>query len=250
MASTDLSALPIPAGCREWVLAADPVTQIRNHPVTVDLDWWNTSLSERGLAGGPVTGIAADGRTVDTGRCNITRGHVFDLSPQASTDPVAAQRLLWHALAWGSGLKYRLNHQRMNSIAADAARLSDALVTAAGQAADDPIAAYRSLYPNDSTLITGLGPAFLTKYLYFAGQSDTAQPSLILDSRVAASLVRLGWTSLHPGGAWPAVTYERYLGLVNRWVEEMAPDRNNPPRADLVERWLFDHHPADVPADE
>jgi hypothetical protein len=84
-------------------------------------------------------------------------------------------------------------------------------------------------------------PAFFTKYLYFAGAGDPRHPCVILDSRVAAALVRIGWTSLHTKGGWPAITYSRYLDLLGRWSSELGSGRQDgSPRLDLLERWLFD----------
>ena len=41
------------------------------------------------------------------------------MSKTIAVDGDAALRLLWHALAWGSGVRQRKNHQRMDSVAAD-----------------------------------------------------------------------------------------------------------------------------------
>lgn len=250
MTATDLAALHPSDDARRWVASADPAAEIFDHAITVDLDWWNSSLSERGLPGGPVTGLSAASGVVDSGRQVITRGHVFSLAAGAADDPDAALRLLWHALAWGSGLKYRLDHQRMDSIADDLPGTSEALAAAARLSRVSPAEAYRRLYAGDRTLIGSLGPAFFTKYLYFAGGGKADHPCLILDSRVAASLVGQGWISLNPGGAWPASTYERYVNLLNRWRRELTDQAGHEPRADLIERWLFDSHPADAPEDE
>ncbi|WP_120285293.1 hypothetical protein [Rhodococcus rhodochrous] len=96
--------------------------------------------------------------------------------------------------------------------------------------------AYDTLYPRGAPAIAHLGPAFFTKYLYFSGAGAPDHPSLILDSRVAATLVDIGWTSLHPETGWPAETYERYCSLLARWAQEAGNVR-----LDLFERWLFDN---------
>jgi hypothetical protein len=253
--ATDLSTLALSDTARRWVSAADPTIEITNHAVRVDLDWWNTSLSERGLPGGPVTGLDGTGDVVAAGRCVITRGHVFGQAADAAADPDAALRLLWHALAWGSGVrpqdKYGNNLRRMDSVAADLTGSGEALVAAARLSGVLPIEAYRRLYPGDKTLIGYFGPSFLTKYLCFAGQGTPTHPCVILDRNVAASLIELGWTSLSPDGHWPATTYERYIGLLSRWRDDLAIDRTDDgPRLDLVERWLFDNSAADTTADD
>lgn len=64
--------------------------------------------------------------------------------------------------------------------------------------------------------VAWLGPAFFSKYLFFAGGGAAGHPSLILDARVASALrYRCRWESLHPGGPWLAVTYARYCTLTN-----------------------------------
>jgi Putative 8-oxoguanine DNA glycosylase OGG-like protein len=246
VSATDISRLTLSDAAARWVLTADPAVAIVNHSIKVDLDWWNEALRQRGLPGGPVTGLDEAGDTVASGRCAITRGHVFAQAASAAHNPDAALRLLWHAVAWGSGMKYRQSHKRMDSIAADVDTLGEALTAAARLSLAEPVEAYRCLYPNGRSLIAYVGPAFFTKYLYFAGAGESRHPCVILDSRVAAALVRIGWTSLHTEGGWPASTYARYLDLLGRWSSELGSGRQGgPPRLDLLERCLFNTGPSD-----
>lgn len=240
MSPTDLDALTPSTAMRTWTSTVDPAVAITGHPIGVDLDWWNDSLTTRGLGGGPVTGTVTGGHVVDTGRATITRGHVFDLAENAATDADAALSLLWHALAWGSGNRYRRNHQRMASIATDPSGTTTALMDAARLSRSSPVEAYQQLYPRGAGRIKGLGPAFLTKYLYMAGGGHQDHPCYILDSRVASTLFHLGWRSLSTSGGWPAHTYGRYVSLVERWRSELADAEGVRPRGDLIERWLFD----------
>ena len=233
MAATDLTALRPPPGCTDWALAADPHTWVDGHAVTVNLTWWNTSLTERGLGGGPVLGRTRTGEITQTGRAAITRGDLFTLADPAPGTPDDALRLLWHTLAWGAGNKVRLVHKRMDAVAADPTA-AVALQSAAEKSRTDPRAAYETLNSHGSPRIPHLGAAFFTKYLYAAGAGRAAHPCLILDSRVAAALHRAGWNSLGTGGRWPAHTYERYCRLLTRWADESGI------RPDLIERWLFD----------
>lgn len=247
MSMTELSALELPPTLRNWVLSADPAVEIQAQGIRVDLDWWNDSLKARDLPGGLLSGTAAGGDVVDSGTATITRGRLFDLAVGAADDPNQALRLLWHCLAWGSGMKYRLNHKRMDAIAANRSEYARALASAAGLAKASPAEAYRRLYPEGHTYINALGPAFLTKFLYFAGAGKPTHPCLILDSRVAASLVNLGWESLDPSGAWPVETYVRYVELLERWADELSEESGHQVRADLIERCLFDARPVDAP---
>lgn len=105
---------------------------------------------------------------------------------------------------------------------------------AARTARTDPAAAYTLIYPGGGTLVASLGPAFLTKFLYFAGHGAAGHPCQILDSRVASALAKAGWASLGPHGGWPPATYQRYCDLLARWGGQLQV------RPDILERWLFD----------
>jgi len=236
MAPTDLSTVEPPEACLAWVKSAHPREVILDHPVTVNLTWWNDALHERGLPGGPVVGRDSTGQRVDHGRAVITRGDIFALAAASSGSPTDTLALLWHTLAWGAGGKVRQILNRMDSVSRDRSVAALALRTAAQLSHRDPESAYDTLYPRGTPAIAHLGPAFFTKYLYFAGAGAPDHPSLILDSRVAATLVDIGWTSLHPESGWPAVTYQRYCSLLARWAQEAGNLR-----PDLFERWLFDH---------
>jgi hypothetical protein len=121
-------------------------------------------------------------------------------------------------------------------VAADSDRCGGLLAEAAAMAADDPIAAYALLRPA-RTAINGLGPAFFTKFLYFAGGGRRG--SLILDARVAGRLRRsCGWASLVGTTSWPATTYGRYLELLHRWADEVSAGVR-PVDADEIELQLF-----------
>lgn len=238
MAPTDLSTVEVPQTCLAWSKAAHPREVILGHAITVNLTWWNDALHERDLPGGPVVGHDSTGQRVDRGRAVITRGDIFALAAASSGSPTDTLTLLWHTLAWGAGGKVRQVLNRMDSVARDRSAAALALRTAAQLSHRDPERAYDTLYPRGTPAIAHLGPAFFTKYLYFAGAGAPDHPSLILDSRVAAALVDIGWTSLHPEGGWPAETYQRYCTLLARWAQEAGNLR-----PDLFERWLFDNRP-------
>lgn len=129
--------------------------------------------------------------------------------------------------------------RRMRSVAEDVEAAADLLRRAAQHARTDPEHAYALLHPNGQGAISGLGPAFGTKFLYFAGRGDPDHPSLILDSRVATTLHHHGWTSLGTGGAWPPPTYGRYVTLARRWADELTRLGGQRVAADQVELWLF-----------
>ena len=239
---TDLSQVPMPRACRDWVLGADVASVIDKHSIRVNLTWWNTAI--QGAGGGPVQGMVGDEMSA-AGTGMISRGDLFKLAPRAASEPDAARALLWHSVAWGAGPSALRNVPRLIESVHRVDDDASHLMRAAALAVSSPHEAYTSLRPGRQNLFTSLGPAFFTKYLYFASADDSRQPCLIFDANVAVSLFHHGWTSLHAdnprkNSTWPVGTYDRYLELVTRWLDELEADTGQRPRADLIERWLFD----------
>ena len=196
-------------------------------------DWWDTELERLRLPGGPLRVRArAEGDSLE-------RRDVWALATDVESSDEAVLGLLWHALAWGAGTSLRMCRQRMASVAADLPRGVDLLRRSAVLSRTDPEGAYGVLHPDGQGALRGLGPAFGTKFLYFAGGGLEQHPSLILDSLVATTLHREGWASLHIGGGWPAATYSRYCDLARRWATELAAESSAAVAADQVEKWLF-----------
>ncbi|MFF9759754.1 MULTISPECIES: hypothetical protein [Streptomyces] len=103
MAPTDLSRLQLPRACRE-ALAEQRSERIDGHTIPIAGNWWNNEIAAAHLPGAPVTGP-------DVTR--LSRGDVF--TDAANLDAGFEEELLrcsWRVLAWGSGLKLRLNRQR------------------------------------------------------------------------------------------------------------------------------------------
>lgn len=223
MVATDLADIHLPAGTVAQLKEADAAQWIHGHTVAVGRQWWTAALTEQGLD----DTVLGD---------NISRGDIFQIADPALDDPAAALTLLWNSLAWGSGDARRKNKARIASVAHDPDSAATLLQEAARLSRTDPRAAYDLLRPNNKTAIRDLGPAFFTKYLYFAGGGSPDHPCCILDRNVAASLNRTcGWTSLPIGTGWLASAYERYALLLDRWTDE-----HHIPRRDLIERWLFE----------
>ncbi|MFI1097357.1 hypothetical protein [Streptomyces sp. NPDC020917] len=234
-AGTVLSTLVLPSAART-ALFRPRSESIDYHEVAVPAGWWNAALAQHKLPGGPVVG-----RTDHHGATMISRGQLFGL---ASDVDLASEHevlcLLWHVLAWGSGFKLRNNHKRLTGIAKDFTAAVATLREAARLARIDPEASYAQFHRATGTPIPHLGPAFFTKYLYFAGAGLLAHPCAILDSRVAHTLhTRCGWSSLRSGGNWPAHTYQRYCALLARWAAEERARAGREVGLDEIERWLF-----------
>lgn len=208
--------------------------RVHEHWVGVNPDWWNNELRDRGLAGRPLL-VTYD----SSHRPGISRGGLFELAAAAADCSDDALRLLWHTLAWGGGKRARLMSKRLDSVAANPEGAASALRAAAVRARTSPADAYETLYPSGRTLLKYLGPAFFTKYLYFAGGGAVTHPCAILDRVVAANLRTRGWDGLRSAG-WSAVTYEQYCELVACWAREASTQLARPVAGDEVEHWLFD----------
>lgn len=113
---------------------------------------------------------------------------------------------------------------------------------------------------NEKGRMRYLGPAFFTKFLYFAGMAVAMPcPAIVLDKRLAARM-RWFWdrrrdepyaaggrepAGLWQGPRWSTYRYRVYLAFLHRAAEQLSQAG---PRwtADLVERVLFQHDPGDV----
>jgi hypothetical protein len=231
MAPTDLSLLQLPRECRE-ALAKQRSERIDGHTITIPSDWWNNEITAAHLPGVPVT------RPDVT---QLTRGDLFtdaaNLDAGSEEEPLL--RFLWRVLAWGSGMKLRLNRQRIRAVADNPSSAVAALCQALQAAREDPARAYEALRPGGRNAIAYLGPAFSTKVLYFAGSGALDHPCVILDSQVAATLRNTcKWDSLGEDG-WPTYTYVRYCTLLDRWANEESRQLGRRIGSDEIERWLF-----------
>lgn len=208
---------------------------VMGQAISVDGARWRRELSERGLP--PMTGKLAD-----TDRTTVTRQDVFNLGDQAINSENAFQ-LLYYSLAWGLGLPASRLNQRLDGLATKQDAGGDLLVSAwKSVRAGAPVSeAYSLLTTNNGAgKIPQLGPAFSTKFLYFAQGNATEIRHLILDSIVAENLHRDAWPEA-PTGAWWPETYELYCGLLTRWALEAAkdPQVNRSVRADEIEFAIF-----------
>lgn len=224
MEATPLTEIHLPDHAVTELAAVDVDEWINNQVIPVDRQWWTDALGANGLR---------DALVGDT----ICRGDIFGLAEKAAAAPDATLTLLWNALAWGSGTKPRNNKKRIASVADNPAHACELLMEAAALSRASPAKAYELLYPHHRGAIRQLGPAFFTKYLYFAGGGEPEHPCAILDGNVARALHdTCGWASLPvKRGGWRPSAYDRYCALLGVWVEEHA----GIDRRDVIERWLF-----------
>jgi hypothetical protein len=201
MTATPLADIHLPERALTELRGVDADEWIHNHAIPVGRPWWTQTLSDHGLE---------DTLTGET----IRRADIFALADPAADDPAAALTLLWNSLAWGSGDKRRNNKARIAAIAADPDAAAALLQQAAARSRTDPQAAYDLLYPRNRTAISDLGPAFFTKYLYFAGGGDPAHPCAILSASA---------TSVVDSASSTASTVLSVIAAL--WVMTMRPSR-------------------------
>lgn len=227
---TNVDELPLPDWLRAAVLVGSRA-QVREQGFDVGRAWWEQRLRRHGLA----EDLFANGY--------LSREDLFTLGQEAPASPAAARTLLWGSCAWGTGASQRGNGRRVRGVARNADDCGRLLADAADVARRDPEEAYASLHSRGNR-IYGFGPAFSTKFLYFAGAGADDHCCLILDARVARRLRRdCGWTSLTGTTGWPPATYGRYLRLLRRWADELSSDdRTIAP--DEIEYVLFSAPPS------
>ncbi len=231
----NLDALPVPSSLRAYAQKADREHDVLEQSISVDPGWWGSHTSGATLA--------ADGA-----HSSLTRRDVFSLAPAARETAEGALDLLWASLSWGTGRSQRNNGRRVSALA-DNPTLTEALQRAAELAEADPVAAYDMLRPAGN-LVPYLGPPFFTKFLYFAAGDVAGRGSLILDSRVAATLRKNGWDGLTGTYWWPTATYGRYLDLVRRWASELTQADGAALTSDQVELWLFSGSDVDIAGED
>lgn len=179
----------------DWVGARDWHRDPRLHTVQCDRHEWAQA------AGGQWPS------SLDATESTISRGEAFTVARRARFES-NWMPLLATVYAWGYG-RSRLGRYRYGQIAA--LDNVDSVLANAVNVMDEkgPVAAYERL----AGTVTGFGPAFFTKFLYFAADAKpTKNPSLILDARVAAACRSITHSMLRGAG----VDSELARGLA-RW---------------------------------
>lgn len=226
--------VPPPEALRVWIEQHPRVEAIDNHGFDLNLEWWNSRISES--PGAPVASRAGE-----TGQGFISRGDIFDLAQAARDDESggSALRLLWHTLAWGTGNSHRNSPRRIASVTGKES-VALLLQHASILSATEPRAAFRLLKPGRNA-IGYLGPNFFTKFLYFAGGGAFYHPCLIVDNRVLRSLHReTERPLLDPERTtnYGFAVYEDALRVMKAWAQELSRQGRSV-CADEVERWAF-----------
>lgn len=221
-AGLDLAKLPT----REELLA--------EHPIRVSAGRWRRLLERLELP-------AARGPLADGDWIHVSRADVFTAG-DVDVDSGAATQLFYLSLAWGLGAKARNLPARLDGYAR-AADFAPQTLARAWQAVRDgrePDECYEILmHSSGRGRIAYYGPAFATKFLYFAAGARRSPRLLILDAVVATRLRHLGvWDNAPTANWWPS-TYQAYCGILGRWSEEAAERLERPVQPDEIELALF-----------
>ncbi len=228
-AKTPPAGLRVPEDLIEFVRTRDRSRFILDHGPTraeVKPGWWE----ERGIK---ITFPSE----VD-GEPALTRRDLFAMADEVGGLGEPFLGFLWHVLAWGSGDARRNNLKRIESCRTHVDLLRRAFDAARS---GDRRRAYGALVRPGGATVPWLGPAFFSKFLYFASV-DAPSACLILDARVARSLFLRGWNMAptYPTRTfsfnWFTDTYVGYGELLETWAQR-AGGQVTP---DMFERALFE----------
>jgi hypothetical protein len=203
-------------------------------PVAVDADRWRRELVSRALPE-PI------GRLAESGIVRLSRADVFEYA-DTEPRPEASIQLLYASLAWGLGTKASYLTGRLDGLAKDPGGAVELLMSAWQHVLDgaDPEVCYEDLVKRrGGGRIYRNGPAFATKFLYFAHGSKTSPRCVILDKVVAGKLRDLGVWPKASTSAWFPSTYASYCDLMSHWAEQAADRSGRDVAADEVEFAIF-----------
>lgn len=143
-------------------------------------------------------------------RQHVNRSELFAMAKKVSSAESILD-LYVAVCAWGTGTKAQRVARVVKPLHEDGAL--DALHRSFHKAQSiDPVEAYQHLNLTSEDRIKGFGPAFFTKWLYFAAYDDPERHELrrplIFDDRVVRAL---GWATVP--NRQPSSAYGRYLDL-------------------------------------
>ena len=185
--------------CESLRPLADRIKAVKQSPVAFRPATWQPHLEKAGFP--QILGDLGLRNTIDRKQlCSMARD-------TQTTD--SRRRLFLATMIWGSGTTNGRG-PRYTKMALESAELDGVLAATAILVAENRLAeAYRAFR------VTGVGPAFFTKWFWAVGSNRRGHQALILDARVWRSLGALGWNSIEAAGT--RRRGERYVA----YVEEM-----------------------------
>lgn len=167
-----------------------------------------------------------------TGRIRIDRELVFVIADRAVNeleDPWSATQLHATITFWGAppGQSTTRAAKPLTESSASS-HLTEAIKVVRGEG---PASAYKALSRHQRLWVSGLGPSYFTKLMYFAayGAKPYMSQPLIMDDNVIAGLGKV------TGRPWTASleAYMSYIDLAKDWAYELDTE------PDVIERRLF-----------
>ncbi|MBD7996653.1 hypothetical protein H9639_15245 [Arthrobacter sp. Sa2CUA1] len=207
---------------------------VMGQSIQVDASRWQKALADRGLP-------SLEGILASPGLRHVSRRVVFELGARDIT-PENAFQLLYYSLAWGLGKRARKFNKRLDGLAEDQENTAKLLTEAwtAVRSGEPAEVVYSTLTTSrGKARIPQFGPAFSTKFLYFAQGPDIPPRYVILDKVVAGSLHE-AWPGA-PKAGWYPDAYGRYCSFISRWADLATEEINGARkvRADEIEFTLF-----------
>lgn len=151
------------------------------------------------------------------------RDDLIAAAADAGRDRVSAERAFIAVMAWGFG---KVGYGPFRTVRSLATPDASGRLQRVARALHDggAVKGYAQLGSRSDARLNGLGPAFGTKFLAFAQPLGSHPRALILDETVASWLEEQG-IRLNPN-VWSVRTYERYLGFMHQWAENLgiSPD--------------------------
>lgn len=185
------------------------------------------------------------------GHTRIRRQDLFALAATLDDRPSEPElvRFVVNVNAWGYGTSGYAEYRTRTVLGDPDSPRREQFVASALQGLailreHGPVAAYYWFNNGNQGHVPSWGPAFFTKFLYFAdprNQPDKPGGALILDQRIDQRVHEFvaGDTPLwprHRRGTWRTPHYASYLALLQRFAEHTGVDQ---PRSDRVEAVLF-----------
>ena len=204
--------------------------EVDAHSVRCRPEWWRSRVPSEYWPS------SLDALALDAGKPRWHRIARRDVAALAiDSTPTGRVRLLVAAYAWGTGSSGFLLGRNTRWLKGDLHEVGIRLATAAQTLQEGGAgAAYSSMLHGGPAAVAYIGPAYFTKYLYFAASSVTVPGlrPLILDRRVASALrshTDLGISKQ----SWSVAEYEAYLSRAAAFAEQHGAD------PDAVELALF-----------
>lgn len=210
-------------------LSRTGVDDVHAQSVPVNSAWWEARLDPRSLALHSPVWPGGE----------IRRSDLFALA-ENQEDEYWAERLLWNTLAWGTGRRARNNGQRIKSVTGnpEARKILQDAALASRDEPDDAFECFKTGHGRNT--FPYLGPAFFTKYMYFAGAGRPSHSSVIVDQYVLKTLHQeTGSADFVARFNYGRRVYRSAIGVLSEWAAAASEQLDRKVELDEIEYWAF-----------